>query len=158
MKINTTLTSIIATITLYLFCGCATIQTLSIEQQRDIQKKTVSILGENSKVTVISIPSRGAAADATFIAQSKSIGPSLIAKQVASYFASSTNESMDIALVGPNSSKTTQVINDALDLNKSNDLSQLTIVFFGESTDRAPIENKANSLGARYIIEDYQHP
>ncbi len=141
---------------LLLLSACATVTNLSPHEAQQCQQQAVSALGGSTNVNIVMIPSRGAAADATFIAQSRSVGPSAMARQIANYLATAKDRPLEVALVGPNNAKTAQVIADAHDLNRRQDLSRLTIVFMGASQDQGLISDKAHAVGARFVFTEYQ--
>ena len=137
-----------------LMTGCGKSSKLSDSALRDyIQSEAQKILA-GEQYAVVWIPSRSAKADFTFIVLSKINGPSLMAKEIGKLLPEAKGKNLALVIGGPNNSKNTQVINDALDLNSKVNLKNLKIVFAGKATQLKDIKNKAERRGIDfYFIE-----
>ena len=77
-----------------------------------------------------------------------------MAKEIGKLLPEAKGKNLALVIGGPNNSKNTQVINDALDLNSKVNLKNLKIVFAGKATQLKDIKNKAERRGIDfYFIE-----
>lgn len=136
---------------LFLF-GCAAV-TFNQKQEQDVLNQGRAVFGETADFGVFVVPSRGTLADATFVAQSVSSGPSVLAREMAGQFAAGAQKETLLVLSGPSSAKTAQVIKDAFKLNRGRQLSYLQLLFVGEPEHSPEIERVAKSYGAIYFFK-----
>ena len=111
-----------------LLAGCATSGSVSLtpEARDTIVASAASMIGNPNQLLALEVGSSGPTADATFIAMSKSGGPSKIAKQVADILSKTEGQAVSVLLFGPNSKKVRQVASDAFGLTKGKNLTKVT--------------------------------
>jgi len=101
------------------------------------------------------VPSSGAIADQTFIAMSKTKGPSGIAKQLGKGISHSDTESLVVAVSGPSSDKTVQVIQDAIRSTGKKSLPKLKLIFVGNDDGAKTLDADLKSLEAAFVYVNY---
>lgn len=140
--------SLLAALTfITLMTGCGKPSEISEKMLRDsVQSKTQEILGEK-QYAVVWIPSRGSLCDVVFITQSKIGGPSQMAKKVGELLPEAKTKNLALVIAGPNSSKSSQVIRDAINLNAEINLTAMQLVFAGEKKHKTVIKKKSESKG-----------
>ena len=131
--------------------GCA-----SIPQDQDAQARiTVAAKSWGDEFHFFYIPSSGGMADSTFIAMSKSSGPSAMVKQLVSELVKGTNSNYKLAVSGPSSVKTYQVIKDAFVLLNEKKLNHLDFMYVGAESNKEEIKSLVESAGATFVFTAY---
>ena len=130
-----------------LSAGCTTTRITTVPAVRDAIFSTAShMVDDPSKMIALEIRSSGTTADATFIRMSRMVGPSKLAKQVASFLAKLEGQKASLLLFGPNSSKTLRVAEDALALSRGKELSKVTLLFYGDQGDVVRLKDNASEF------------
>ena len=133
-----------------LLTGCATTPPMTDEQVQMAAGLSREVFGTNSHFGMIMIPSDGPIADTTFIAQSKSAGPSAMARRAAGIFSGGATGTVEVAIGGLASAKTAQVAKDALKLNAKTPLPGLHLLFLGDKADADELAPLATKQGATF--------
>lgn len=135
--------------------GCATTQPMTDEQVQMASALSREVFGTNDHFSMIMIPSHGSIADGTFIAQSKSVGPSPMAGSVAGIFAVGSTGTVEVAMGGLSSAKTAQVAKDAFKLNGTTTLPGLHLLFLGNKADAEDLGPMATKQGATFDHREF---
>jgi len=141
----------LAAFLLMILSGC-----VSAPEDQDLQNRmavAAKSLGNNFKFFYV--PSDGVIANSTFIAMSKSSGPSSTARQLASAISEGANSSYRLAVSGPSSAKTFQVIKDAFGLLNGRKLTHLEFMYVGGVSDRDEIKSIVESAGGTFVFAPY---
>jgi hypothetical protein len=101
------------------------------------------------------VPSSGLIADQTFITVSRTKGPSAMAKQLAKGIRGSDTEPLFVAVSGPSSEKTVQVIQDALKSTNKKSLPMLTLIFVGGDDAAKTLEADVKGIQAAFVYVRY---
>lgn len=104
------------------------------------------------------VPSDGPIADKTFITLSKTSGKSGMAKDLAKILKKSKGKTHTYLVCGPSSSKTEQVLKDALSINskRKRNLSNLTVIFSGKPGNYTDIEKLTENVKATFIFSELE--
>ncbi len=150
MKLKPVLNCLASLVLFVLLTGCATPSRVGATTLRNhIQSEAEKLLGHREYV-ILWLPSRGATADTTFIAMSKTAGPSKMAKEIGKLLPEAKEKNLAIIIGGVNDSKNIQVLNDAFDLNAGTDLKNLQMVFAGRAKHQQEITERAKRLGINF--------
>lgn len=101
------------------------------------------------------VPSSGAIADQAFIAISKTKGPSSIAKQLEKGISHSDTEPLVVAVSGPSTEKTRQVIQDAIKSSGKKSLPKLTLIFVGNDDGAKTLDAGLTAVEAAFVYVHY---
>lgn len=136
-------------------CACTTSQNLGAMEAHQAMGLASRALGGSRDLVLVMIPSRGPEADAAYMEQARTNGPTAMASQVADYFSAAVIGPRAYAMVGRNSGKTAQVLCDALALNRGRALGKLTVVFLGSQEHAAAVEEAGREAGAHVVAVTY---
>lgn len=139
--------------------GCTTpSHHLTALQAHEAMHLASRALGGSHDVKLILVPARTPEEDAAFLARSPDEGPAAIVEQVAGYFAAAAHGPQQYAVVGRHPAKTARVVRDALALNEGRTLTQLAVVYLGDTNEAPPLAALAASLGATFAAVPYPAP
>lgn len=143
-----------------LLSGCATSGnfTLTPTDRDTIFVSAASMIDHPNQLLAVEVGSSGPAADAAFIALSKSSGPSSLARQVAGLLADAGEKPSSILLFGINSRKVRQVAGDAFSLTRDRNLSKLTFLFHGNACDFEQLKEEAEFTGKLLHVSEGSRP
>lgn len=102
------------------------------------------------------IPSYGWIADREFVKLTPLGDPSSDARQLARMLAFGEYQPTKIAVYCPSSERMASVLHNALYLNKHLQLPELEILFIGEKTLSASLQQQTESLGAQFIFQEVE--
>ena len=108
--------------------------------------------GAKQTFFVFSVPSFGEQDDATFIKRSKTYGAAPVAKQLAALLAKGETTELRVVVGGDSSKKTTQVLLDAVDINKERSLGGLVLLFIGQHEDAKRVKPVLNEKLATFYF------
>jgi len=150
MKLKTVLNHSACFVLFALVTSCATPSEVNETDLKNyIHSEAEKILGHRD-YAIIWIPSRGTTADSTFVAMSKTGGPSKMAKEIATMLPEAKEKNLVLVFGGVNDIKNIQVVEGAFDLNSGTDLSNLTVIFAGHARYRQAITEKMKSSGVEF--------
>jgi hypothetical protein len=143
LRIIATMKTIIATLVMAIIAvGCVATQDASRPPQSVVQKAE-HVFG-NEKAVLIWVPSSKTAADAG--------SPSKLARSLVRTVSRAQGGQVSIAVAGANSSKTRQVITEALSQH-GGPLPGLRLLFIGDASDRDAVRAAVESRSGRFFFE-----
>jgi len=128
----------------------ATAQNSDVQARSQAAAKAVS-----GNFNFFYVPSSGTIADLTFITTSKTKGPSTIAKQLGKGIGHSDTEPLLVAVSGPSSEKTVQVIQDAIKSTGKKSLPKLTLIFVGNDDGAKTLDADLKAVDAAFVYVHY---
>ena len=144
-----------AVVVAVLLTGCSTTTPMTDQQVQMASGLSREVFGTNDHFGMIMIPSHGPIADSTFIAQSKSAGPSPMARSVAGMFSVGATGAVELTIGGLSSAKTAQVTEDAFKLNANTPLPGLHLLFLGNKEDAKELAPFAKQQGATFDHREF---
>ena len=94
------------------------------------------------------VPSAGRLADQAFVASSRVVGPSRIARDLATLMAPAETRAVRVLVTGPSAPKTLQVVLDALSFYRDLRLPYLELLYLGEPSHEARLADELAEIGA----------
>ena len=101
------------------------------------------------------VPSAGRLADQAFVASSRVVGPSRIARDLATLMAPAETRAVRVLVTGPSASKTLQVVLDALSFYCGLRLPYLELLYLGDPSHEARLAGELAAIGAGFRFAPY---
>ena len=133
--------------------GCATIALTPVEEDYAVEQSR-QVFGSKCDA-IIPVMSKGSIADALFISQSVSQGPSFIARDIAPNFITGNTAQTHVTVFGNNSAKTARVIKDALSLSGPS-LPGLSLLFIGDQAHADELKPLVEAKGAAFYFREFK--
>jgi hypothetical protein len=111
---------------------------------------TRSLYDWPSKQNIFFVKSSGFIADRTFMAVSAANGPSVPAKELASWLTIAKECPLQLTVAGKSEPKTLRVIKDAFELIGKVDLRDLDFTFVGSAPAASNVEKLVNAVGGTF--------
>ena len=101
------------------------------------------------------VPSAGRLADQAFVASSRVVGPSRLARDLADLMAPAETRAVRVLVTGPSGPKTLQVVLDALSFYRDLRLPYLELLYLGDPSHKARLAGELAAIGAGFRFAPY---